>query len=349
VLYFIVGDHLGTTSLVLNAQGDKVAGSRHFPYGGERWSSGTLPTDYHFTGQRFDSYIKLTVMDARWYDAQLGRWISPDTIIPDPANPQSLNRFAYVRGNPLRYVDPTGHQEEPWWLKIGRAIGSSKLGKALVVNSAEAWWGATTHVHQAAQGTAIAADILAENPLGDYRPSLPEGTDDLTGFLLEQMNNNANSAVAQGLMSANSGGLDQRIAADLGWMALVKGGGPWDFKPDILRQVGKKIDLAGGTYRYDIAANIHYGYVGRASGFSSNALLNGAGIAQIRAGTSSLTFLWTRFDSPFDQAAIQVGIYLYEKYGNVQLTEEMLWQALQLLDWDALAQYEASLLGSPSE
>jgi hypothetical protein len=43
VVYWLVGDHLGTTSLVPGAQGTKVAESRHLPYGGERWSSGTLP------------------------------------------------------------------------------------------------------------------------------------------------------------------------------------------------------------------------------------------------------------------------------------------------------------------
>ena len=43
-------------------------------------------------------------------DAQpLGRWIAPDTIVPDPADPQSLNRYGYVLNNPLRYTDPSGH------------------------------------------------------------------------------------------------------------------------------------------------------------------------------------------------------------------------------------------------
>jgi len=43
-------------------------------------------------------------------DAQpLGRWIAPDTIVPDPADPQSLNRYGYVLNNPLRYSDPSGH------------------------------------------------------------------------------------------------------------------------------------------------------------------------------------------------------------------------------------------------
>jgi hypothetical protein len=48
-------------------------------------------------------------MGARWYDPALGRFISADTIVPDPANPQTLNRFAYALSNPIMYSDPSGH------------------------------------------------------------------------------------------------------------------------------------------------------------------------------------------------------------------------------------------------
>jgi hypothetical protein len=41
----------------------------------------------------------------------LGRFLSADTIVPDPSNPQRLNRFSYTRNNPLKYTDPTGHQD----------------------------------------------------------------------------------------------------------------------------------------------------------------------------------------------------------------------------------------------
>jgi hypothetical protein len=34
--------------------------------------------------------------------------------VPEPGNPQSLNRFSYVLENPLRYRDPTGHWDEKW-------------------------------------------------------------------------------------------------------------------------------------------------------------------------------------------------------------------------------------------
>jgi hypothetical protein len=41
----------------------------------------------------------------------LGRFLSADTIVPSPADPQSLNRFSYTRNNPLKYIDPNGHKE----------------------------------------------------------------------------------------------------------------------------------------------------------------------------------------------------------------------------------------------
>jgi len=50
---------------------------------------------------------------ARYYSPGLGRWISADTVVPEPGNPQALNRYAYVYNNPLRYTDPSGHKLDP--------------------------------------------------------------------------------------------------------------------------------------------------------------------------------------------------------------------------------------------
>jgi RHS repeat-associated protein len=68
-----------------------------------------VPTDKKFTGQRLDS-TGLYYYNARYYDPQIGRFISPDTIIPNPANPQSFNRYNYCLNNPLKYVDPSGRK-----------------------------------------------------------------------------------------------------------------------------------------------------------------------------------------------------------------------------------------------
>jgi RHS repeat-associated protein len=64
-----------------------------------RASSGALPTDYAFTGQRFDGGTTLLDYGARWYDPTLGRFLAADSIVPEPGNPQSLNRYSYVLNN----------------------------------------------------------------------------------------------------------------------------------------------------------------------------------------------------------------------------------------------------------
>jgi RHS repeat-associated protein len=111
-----LGTCLGTTSLVLNADGTVHSEARHYPYGQERWRNGTFPTDYRFTGQRSEAGLGLVHMGARFYDSYIGRWISADTIVPEPGNPQTFNRYSYVRNSPPRYRDPTGHQSEcAWW------------------------------------------------------------------------------------------------------------------------------------------------------------------------------------------------------------------------------------------
>ena len=102
VVYRLLTDHLGSTALTLNSSGSKVGELRYKAYGETRYTWGTTHTDYRFTGQRQDSYIKLYHMGARWYDSELGRWTSPDTIVPDPADPQSLNRYSYTGGNSLK-------------------------------------------------------------------------------------------------------------------------------------------------------------------------------------------------------------------------------------------------------
>ena len=56
-------------------------------------------------------------MNARYYDPELGQFLSPDTQIPDPLNLFDYNRYMFVHGNPLRFNDPTGHEtsKPDWW------------------------------------------------------------------------------------------------------------------------------------------------------------------------------------------------------------------------------------------
>lgn len=48
-------------------------------------------------------------LGARFYDVYLNRWSQPDTIVPQPENPQAPNRYGYVYQSPLKNTDPSGH------------------------------------------------------------------------------------------------------------------------------------------------------------------------------------------------------------------------------------------------
>ena len=81
------------------------------PYGSNRthWAPAGDISDYKFTDQELDTSTNLYNYDARLYDPVTGRFISPDSMIPDVYNPQSLNRYSYCLNNPLIYTDPSGH------------------------------------------------------------------------------------------------------------------------------------------------------------------------------------------------------------------------------------------------
>jgi RHS repeat-associated protein len=93
----------------VNSAGAKYGELRYKAFGETRYTFGTTPTSFAFTGQRQESGLGLYFYNARWYDPALGRFIQADTVVPNPINPQSLNRFSYGYNNPVKYVDPTGH------------------------------------------------------------------------------------------------------------------------------------------------------------------------------------------------------------------------------------------------
>mgnify|MGYP003389061411 CR=1 FL=1 len=68
-----------------------------------------MQSDYQFTGQKADSGTDLIYMRARYYDPVIGQFISPDTVVPDPNYVYAYNRYMYGYGNPVKYVDPGGH------------------------------------------------------------------------------------------------------------------------------------------------------------------------------------------------------------------------------------------------
>jgi RHS repeat-associated protein len=110
VLSFILSDHLGSTSLVINASGVVISDIKYKTWGETRYENASNPTNYTYTGQyTYTSDFGLMFYESRWYDPSLGRFNKPDTLIPTTQGIQAWDRYAYSNNNPLKYTDPSGH------------------------------------------------------------------------------------------------------------------------------------------------------------------------------------------------------------------------------------------------
>jgi RHS repeat-associated protein len=109
MLNYLLSDHLGSTNVTATSSGGWQGDLLYKPWGETRFTWGTTPTTYRFTGQREQAEIGLYYYGARWYDPYLGRFAQADNIIPGAGNPQAWDRYAGMMNNPLRYTDPSGN------------------------------------------------------------------------------------------------------------------------------------------------------------------------------------------------------------------------------------------------
>src|SRR6266852_2820582 len=108
-----------------------------------------FPNNYKFTGKECDPESNLDNFEARYYASAMGRFMQSDEFTGGPIDaftgegetpgplpyadifdPQSLNKYTYVYNNPLRYIDPNGH--DAWDILKGaaNAFGSDFFGGA---------------------------------------------------------------------------------------------------------------------------------------------------------------------------------------------------------------------------
>jgi RHS repeat-associated protein len=142
VIYYF-SDHLKTASVISDSAGNIKSESDFYPWGGELQFVNNDSNHYKFTGKERDSETQLDYFGARHYSNGLGRWVSADwsptpTPVPyaDFGDPQSLNLYGFVGGNPASKADPDGHccevEEE-----IVNLIVQHPVAAAAVVSVAE--------------------------------------------------------------------------------------------------------------------------------------------------------------------------------------------------------------------
>ena len=128
-IFYYHTDHLGSTRLVTDENRNIVAAATYHPFGGLSAEEGLK--DYLYTGKEKDA-TGLYYYGARYYDPDVGRFLTRDPLKGDIFNSQSLNRYTYCLNNPLKYTDPSGLLEKKFVMDGG---GEAKKKKGSTSSS----------------------------------------------------------------------------------------------------------------------------------------------------------------------------------------------------------------------
>jgi len=171
--YYAFADQLGNVAGYYKVDDQFLSNSlaRYDPYGVYRTEppASVNPdiSDRGYTGHRMNNTgtydLGLIYMNARYYLPEVGRFISADTIVPEPKNPQTYNRYSYALNSPTNFTDPSGHCTSNY------EIGSQEMDTCVA-----AWSAVTNYLSGAAFGAGgsgqfpneLVSDWLANADIG---------------------------------------------------------------------------------------------------------------------------------------------------------------------------------------
>jgi RHS repeat-associated protein len=101
----------GTVLAKADSAGNVISTSDYRPYGSQ--ALGTPEQGPGYTGHVNDVDSGLVYMQARYYDPEIGRFLSTDSASTTPGSVSAFNRYVYAKNNPLLNIDPDGRQSVP--------------------------------------------------------------------------------------------------------------------------------------------------------------------------------------------------------------------------------------------
>ncbi|MCA5967953.1 MULTISPECIES: RHS repeat-associated core domain-containing protein [Pseudomonas] len=131
-LRYSIGDHLGSSTLELDAQAKLISHEGYYPFGGTAWwaARSAVEASYkviRYSGKERDS-TGLYYYGVRYYAPWLMRWMSADPL----GDVEGLNLYRMTRNNPVSRVDPEGGQSIDFdgmtLISIGITIGVVAMG-----------------------------------------------------------------------------------------------------------------------------------------------------------------------------------------------------------------------------
>lgn len=179
----IHSDHEGSTTLITDSSGNTVENTFFSPYG--EILDGGKASRFQYEGKEYDSLVDDIDFHFRKYNPKIPILHQPDDRIPNLYDSQSLNRYMFERGNPMKNKDDDGHVVQLAPILIGAGIGlAAGLGTYFATHDDYTWRGALSYagggavaggagvinVYLALAGGAfgqVAANYGDENSLGE--------------------------------------------------------------------------------------------------------------------------------------------------------------------------------------
>jgi RHS repeat-associated protein len=106
---YYLTDQVDSVKVVVDDRGMVLASHEYLPFG-ETWiTEGDKKNAPKYNSQELDKESGYYYYNARYYDPEIGRFVTADSIVPYENETQSWNRFSYARNNPIMHKDPTGY------------------------------------------------------------------------------------------------------------------------------------------------------------------------------------------------------------------------------------------------
>jgi RHS repeat-associated protein len=319
-------DGLGSARQLVDSTGGIVTSNAYDPFG-VPLTGGGVSNPYRYTGEAGDAEVELLYLRARYYQPEVGRFVTRDPWTGDVWRPETLNGYVYVGNNPVNYVDPSGRD----------GVGPGGLFPELHEQVEEAPSPdippVVRYIHEQmvdnARGPIVTFLWLLN--LQSSLDNIPDWPD-------------WNPVLREGRRIPAVEDVSAKITAYVVFGYMVQPGGPWDPKTYIGRAFGYHQEIADHCYYYDIWGNIMFGYLGTAAGFSESELLNGAGLVQIPTDVKyameqndpcrlprprpwyRLFYLWA-WDHPEDRVTAKIGIRLWKAF-SLRFTPEHIIRAV---------------------
>lgn len=229
-IQYYVQDHLGSTSLLVDAAGNVLEETAYLPFGEPRLrhvpedATPAFENTYLFNQKERDAETRLHYFEARYLSGRIGRFMSVDpavNVMPVEAmeNPQLQNAYSYARNNPITVIDPTGlmpkDQKDSGLLPRGNILSDRVKDKKIKISGFKDLLSKVPKEFEFLNPTDVpkAADLLKDvkDAASDLESALEEENADLKAAGKKEIKVDV-KAFNKALSNADTNGIGKQIA-----------------------------------------------------------------------------------------------------------------------------------------